>query len=1258
LAAITVMLPLEPLSAQAAEDDQEVYLTFRYQNLVNIYIISTYRDGDFFMPQSELFRNLNVDARIDYAANSVTGEFMDIGTYVIDLDNLRATLADREIDLTADDFIISELDIFLHPDIFQDLFDFDFSVDFNNLRLYLDTPHTLPIETRQERERQRRNALRSRTDPFTGFYDLRYDRQRQNFNGGFLDYNLSANFTEGNNSYLYNTGIGMEVLGGDLQGHIFGNWSRQSSSLRSNNLRWQYALENESLLTQITAGQTVSNGLVRSAFSGVKITNEPIQPRFLFDDYAFSGTTIPESEVELYRNNVLIDYQTADEVGEYRFRIPLTYGTSQYDIRMYSPTGQVSQRLTRMQVPFNFVPPGEINYTFEAGRLDNPIPGTPDRGFMTQGHVRSGINNWLTAGGGVEYYENFHGDGLPTFSTFLSGRIQDNYILSMEAATEAFVRVNAGAIYPSSASVDFSYTHFNRKGGLYNPARNLNNFRFNLFTPFQIGNLPLFFRTSLNRDKREQTETYRYSFNLNTRINRFSIRMGYRDTQLGSPQFTSTSLSRISTTVTYTIPRRQNIPNLLRGVFVRSRTTYAPARGEFEDLEFQLSRNVMQGGRLQLTAGHNFIGGFNFVNANLSIDFSSFRSNSVTRSARNRTSMTQNVRGSIGYDSGNDRFVLNNRQHVGRSGAAVRMFVDHTNSGTYEEGDQLIEDPAIRIDRAGSSMSMKDGITYLTQLQPYQQYNMSVNKNAIRNPLLVPLVENFSFISDPNQFKIIDIPLYMSGIIDGTVLRTRQESEEGVAGLRLILEQTDTPEGNIPFTQELRTFSDGSFYAYEIHPGSYILRVDPTQLELLNVVSVPEKLEFDIERLPDGDYVDQLNFKLIPKESAPVETEREILAQAPEEGDPAPAFTELLFLPVDSLVQEQEQMQVQNQDQGQMEQVPDHEQDLEQEEMPKQEQDLGQAQELEQEPVKELRQAGDLELDLEEEPGLDYVQVPEQEHELDQDRKEEQVPAQEQDPVNRHFSQFCKHSVQLGSYHSFETSINVAGRAAHEFDADVYIYANELTSMYGLYINNFKVLSDAMEKLKSLKQRNSEHQYTILSDCSATDESKKHGIAPLDLEIKLGTFPNKRDAENFVHAAINDHGVGFQIREGQTDDTFIIMKGPYHTPSDALQALVELPAFELAENPSITYKPETSIVKSFTFKLLLTRHIESEQAELINGCTDRFGVPCTIYTEEQSSNDYLMIGESFRSWFAYMDHYREVVSQAGEEDLVIYILNE
>lgn len=854
--------------AQESTTEQEVLLQFRYQGAVNVFASTIYVEDQFYLSVTEFFNALQIHYRIDAGRVLITGRYLDQGDYTIDLPNRRATFNGRTIPLTADDFFISELGIYIAPRVLNDLFGLDFTVDFGNLSISLQTDDTMPVVAQRQRERQRERVNRTQRELYRSFYPLRYDRRRSVFNAGFIDYNFTGNYSSDDKSFLFNTAFGSELAGGDFQGSIFGNYSETSSALRSSNLRWRYGVRENDYLSRIIVGQTTAIGLSSVAYTGVQLSNEPIEPRFLYDQTVFSGSTEPDSEVELYRNNTLVDFQQADASGDYRFVVPLTYGTSSYSIRTYSPTGQMSEREARIQVPFNFIPPGEINYTMNAGRLDNPLSGSLERGFFTQGKVSGGLTNWLTAQGGVEYFEDFQTD-LPTFSGGISSRFLTNYLVSLEAANDAFYRANVSVIYPSAASITTEYTYFNRQGGIYNPGRNVSSFRTNIFTPFSIGNFPLFLRWSFTSEERETNRVNRYRVDLNTRLGRANIRLGYRDSQIGTLNFTTSPTARITGSATYTLPRSRRIPRLIRGVFTRAQLNYIPSLQEIEDAEFQLSNNFLQQGRFQISAGRNFVGNFNFFRFGLTFDLNRIRSNTSARSTRGNSVATQSIRGSAGYDSKNRNLIFTNRQQVGRSGVAVRMYIDNNNSGTFDEGDELIPENAIRIERAGGRTQMRNGINYITQLQPYRQYNLAINKSAISNPLVVPSIENFSIITDPNQYKSIDIPFYTSGIIDGRVNRLVGGEIRGVGGLRLFLSQINTPEGIEPHSEELRTFSDGSFYGYEIPPGDYELVPQSSQLEFLNLVANPEKLAFTIEATAEGDFKEGLEIFLDSEDGQP-----------------------------------------------------------------------------------------------------------------------------------------------------------------------------------------------------------------------------------------------------------------------------------------------------------------------------------------------------------------------------------------------------
>ncbi len=856
---LAIALIFSPLIAYAqssqTDDEQEVLLSFRYKGVVSNYILSRYSDDRFYLATSELFSVLQIENSVNLQDLSVSGDYSDTGkSYEINFGNQTARIGDKTVPLSPDDYLVRETDFFLRASVFEELLDLTFTIDFNNLTLSLETPVTMPVVAARERDRRRERMLRSKSPLFRDFHPVRFDRKRQLLNAGFLDYNLSGNATDGTNVFGYNTNTGFEVAGGDFQGNFAGSVSDEITSFNTSNVRWRYVMRDNLYLTQATAGQSTSGGLLNRAFTGVKLTNEPIEPRFIFDDFVFRGETTPDSEVELYLNNSLVDFQRADELGNYSFQVPLSYGSSQYDVRIFSPTGQVRQEFTRLQIPFNFLPPGEVNYNINAGRLDNPIFGTPDRGFMTQNNVRAGLTNWLTAGAGIEYFDKYN--TTPTFTGSLSSRLLTKYLVTLEAANGAFVRFNTSAVFPSSSNFNVDYTYFLKEGGLYNPGRNKSSLNGSVFTPFEIAEIPFFFRWSTNYQQRQTSNVTRYSFDLNTRLDRLNLRMGFRDSQIGKLRLETTRLGRLSTSATYTLARHSGIPLYLRGAFIRSQINFLPSTSEFEEIEVQFSRSIMRNGRIQLNAGRNFIGDFNLFSMNLTLDFNKARTNTTTRSIRGTTSITQSVRGSVGFDSENQSVLLSNRQQVGRSGAAVRLFIDQNDNGSFDDDDTLLPEQAARLSRAGGAQFVNKDITYFTQLLAYNRYNLEINRNALKDPLLVPALESFSIVTDPNQYKQIDIPMYLSGVLEGSVSRVNNNEKEGVGGLRLQITGTAKSNESGTYQNELRTFSDGSFYTFELPPGSYEMRVDSTQLEFLGVRAEPEVLQFEVRALSDGDIIE------------------------------------------------------------------------------------------------------------------------------------------------------------------------------------------------------------------------------------------------------------------------------------------------------------------------------------------------------------------------------------------------------------------
>jgi hypothetical protein len=644
-----------------------------------------------------------------------------------------------------------------------------------------------------------------------------------------------------------------------LQGTVFGtNSSNGFHSLAADGLRWRYAIRDNDFISGIMAGQTTTTGLQPISIKGISLTNDPIEPRQTYETTLIDGTTEPESEVELYVNERLTEFKRADELGYYRFNVPISYGTTRISLRIYTPSGQIIVSDKQMQVPFTFLPKGVVSYNIQAGQTENYGTDSLGEQWTAHGNVAMGLTKWLTGSVGSQFLGYTFDPSNFMYYGSLSARIAKQYLLNLDAAPGNFYRLTSSVIYPSNLSLNLIYTRFDGKS-MFNSYNATDNLSANVYLPFHLLGFASGFRLSGDHFILPNSTQTTLRTDFSARVGKADFRINYRDNFLTNNTSSSFGHGLLTGVATYTLARTPGIPVYVRGMYLRGQTQYNLKDKRLQESEFDLSRTLFKTGRLDMTVAYNHYTNLLNTRLGLTLDLNSVRSVTSAYLAGKKFSARQNVSGSLGWDIKNERVVPNNRQQVGRAGAAVLMFVDNNNDGHYNEGDLLLPYRGIKLDRTTNMQVGGDSILRLTQLQSYYKYNLSVNRNAIPDPTLVPIKDNFSFIADPNQFKEIEIPFYRGGIAEGSVSIDRDGKVTGQGGLRLVLKAVDKS-----FQTVVRTMSDGNFYVMDLAPGKYSMEIDPIQLGFLNVKCEPEKVYFEIKALAEGDYVEGLGITLTP----------------------------------------------------------------------------------------------------------------------------------------------------------------------------------------------------------------------------------------------------------------------------------------------------------------------------------------------------------------------------------------------------------
>jgi len=844
--------------------EQEAYLQFSYKGAVNSYITAIVRDDHYYLPVTDLLSQLSINFELDIQDMSVSGYFLETDNkYRIGFQDYLAIVGKDYVHFTSDDVLIREVDFYMQPWLFEELFNMKFTVDTYYLTLKLESPYTLPVIAQLERA-QTRTMQYFQGKIISENYELIAPRNPRFWNAGFLDYSTFTRISSTGSAQTYNLRFGGELFMGDIQGQLSGTHTTGSANYEVSDIRWRYAILNNKWLSSVKLGQIRSTGLHSENFLGLQISNEPVDPPKLYDTYTLDGITTPESEVELYRNNQMIGYVKSDAQGYYRFNIPVTYGSTDLTLKMYGPNGGITKINRHVETPYSFTPRNRLYYQIAAGSSVENSFGQNNPGFFTETNTSYGFSNWLTGRFGTEYQSFSDSVSYTPYASFTS-RIAMQYLFNLDIVPGRYYQMQSQATYQSSGGWSIKYINYDR-GTHKAQLSKLHEISGQAYVPFTVLGKDFYGRFAGNYQWFRSKTELEYQATLRTNINRAILQINYENQHTAGREQNRFLNGIISATSIYALPRSRIIPSIFHGIYTKTKAEFNFQTNTLNHIGLQVSSKVWQNGRVCFTAEHNIPGQFTTLKFSFTYDFPAARSVSSANYSSFSTEITQSLRGSIGYDRNHQTFLFNNRQQVGRAAASVRMFVDNDNSGEYTDGEEIIPDKAIRIKTTSTKITESNGILRLSQLQPYRHYNLEIDMTRIRNPVLVPATKNFSIIPDPNSYKQIDIPFYMSGVIDGKVVRKLENTQQPVAGIRLYL--VDQNGENV---QTLRTFSDGSFYAMEIPPGEYSLIIDSSQLEFLQSTVTPSEHSVIVEPVAKGDYVTDLNFLLIPDISSVAE---------------------------------------------------------------------------------------------------------------------------------------------------------------------------------------------------------------------------------------------------------------------------------------------------------------------------------------------------------------------------------------------------
>jgi hypothetical protein len=798
----------------------EISITFNVQRIGSCEIPALIHDQTAYLPVKEVFDFLKIKNANSAGMDSVEGFFINPkDEYVIDKINNKIKFQEKIFDLKTTDLIRTETGLFLKADYFGNVFGLMCSFNFRSLSVTMTTKAELPAIREMQLEQMRKNIVQLKGEKKA---DTIIKRKYPLFHLGMADWSvINTKDVTGDGFTRIGLNLGAIVAGGETNAYL--NYtSGQPFDVQKQYWMWKLVNNNSSVLTQVIAGNIFpqATSSVYGAVTGVQISNTPTTYRKSFGTYRLSNTTEPGWLVELYVNNVIVNYTKADASGFFTFDVPLVYGNSSIKLRFYGPWGEERTREQNISIPFNFLPLHQFEYTASAGVVDDE-----QKSKLARLNLNYGLGTHITIGGGVEYLSTVTSGKTMPFVT-ASVRLGSNLLVSGEH--DYGVRSKGVITYrlPSNFLFEANYIKYEKgQTAIRSGLKSINNY---LEERKVVFSLP--FRT------KKFVAFSRFSFNQLLLTN-----MKYTTAEFLLSAMTAGINTNFTTSVVYSDPKNPlTYTNLslgfraTKGIRITPQIQYEYKAANFSMLKCELEKNLFNKGFLNVSYEKNMAHQTAYFTVGVRYNFSFAQTSVSITKSDNATSSIQSARGSLLFNDISKTIRLKNQSSVGRGGLVLIPFLDLNNNGVRDAAEPKLSGLKLRINGGNVEHNKRDTSISVTGLEAYNNYYIELDRNSFDNVAWQIKKATINISIEPNYYKLIEVPVVVMGEVSGTVYLKNDKGQSGLA--RIIINIYDSNSNLVA-----RTLSepDGYFTFSGLQPGNYTAAVDNAQLSKLNMTASP-----------------------------------------------------------------------------------------------------------------------------------------------------------------------------------------------------------------------------------------------------------------------------------------------------------------------------------------------------------------------------------------------------------------------------------
>jgi hypothetical protein len=848
---LTAILPYNNLTAQTKVTDTDINTSYdeipvtvsiEAYGSINLNVIYT-EDNLLYINVEELFKKLKINCAVSLSGDSINGfTENESKPYLIDY-NLRQIKTGNKIWNNRKGVVKETGIIYLESSLFAETFGVTVTFNFRSLTCFLKSNFELPLIKELRIEKMRKNLSKVKG---TIKADTVLNRNYHLFKFGMADWSFTTTqMPQTQTLNRFNLGIGGELFFGEAD--ISYNYNSQFKfDNRQLNYQWRWIDNDKKFIKQAQAGKIYPGTIsyINAPIIGGVIRNTPTTVRKATGYYTINEITEPNWAVELYINNQLVDYTTADPSGRYIFKVPIVYGYTTVKLKYYGPAGEERSEERTLNTAFSLMPSKEFEYGLTAGVLQDSLGSR-----MGKAEFNYGVNTSLTIGTGVEYLSSIPGNPAIPFAK-ITLQPFNKLVINGEYAHSVKTRVLVNYYFKRNAFLEIDYSRF-KEGQLATPFNALRELKAKLFIPLQ-------YKTVSGYATIDYSGLGYKSYNYKHATFIFS---GYYK------KFSATSttvLNRLPQEDSYTISGRSALLfsfRLQKGLSIRPSATVNLNEKNILLYGAEIEKRIKKG-IFSISYQKNILYNDYTVGLGLKYDLKFMRTSLSSLISKHNVTTSQSAQGSLAFGSGNKYVHANQLSAAGKGGISLYPFLDINQNGIFDKGEHMVKLASVKVMSNNVIFNDKDSIIRIAGLYAFTRYNLQFNDRDLENISWRFKNHTYDVLIDPNQFKRIDIPVIAMGEVNGMVYMNANNLLNGIGRILIKIYEKNSA---IPIAETLSE-QDGYMQYLGLKPGEYTARVDAAQLNKLGLSATPLQISFTIKTTEEGDIAGPVNFILKKEE--------------------------------------------------------------------------------------------------------------------------------------------------------------------------------------------------------------------------------------------------------------------------------------------------------------------------------------------------------------------------------------------------------